>query len=103
MGQMAQSTGDYFAMLGRDEEARGEYLAAIDAYDQVLPDSPDFSKAENNKQIVREIVGEFQKTPLQDNTPLNTLDHYFDIETGLREDSTSEISNKTREQQHLKR
>ena len=52
MGQLAQSKGDYFTLLGRDKEARGEYLAAIDAYDQVLPDSPNFTEAHKCKETI---------------------------------------------------
>ncbi len=56
MGKLAQCKGNYFASLGKEEEAEEEYLAAIDAYDRVLPYSPDFSKAQNNKETVRKIL-----------------------------------------------
>ncbi len=60
MGQMAQSTGDYFVLLGRYEEARGEYQSALTTYEQVLSDSADFGEAQSNKQTVLKSLGELQ-------------------------------------------
>ncbi|MEG4506111.1 hypothetical protein QUA81_20915 [Microcoleus sp. F6_B4] len=61
MGQMAQSTGDYFALLGRDDEAKGEYLAAIAAYEQVLSDSANFAEANKNKEAILKSIGQFSE------------------------------------------
>lgn len=60
MGQMAQSTGDYFVLLGRYEEARGEYQSALTTYEQVLFDSADFGEAQSNKQTVLKSLGDLQ-------------------------------------------
>jgi uncharacterized protein YegL len=64
MGQMAQSTGDYFALLGRDDEAKGEYLAAIAAYDQVISSFSNFTEIQSNKQkLLKKIknIGDLQE------------------------------------------
>jgi tetratricopeptide (TPR) repeat protein len=75
MGQMAQSTGDYFALLGRDEEAKGEYLAAISAYDRVLPTSAAFGEAQNNQAIVMKNLGCLESLLFDAHKPLtNSLE-----------------------------
>lgn len=51
-GKVAESVGDYFAIIERYEEAREEYLSAIAAYDQVLSSADDFVTAQENKEIV---------------------------------------------------
>ncbi|MEG5060745.1 VWA domain-containing protein [Microcoleus sp. A2-C5] len=61
MGQMAQSTGDYFALLGRDEEAKGEYLAAIAAYNQVISSFSNFAEVQNNRPNLLKNIGDLQE------------------------------------------
>jgi hypothetical protein len=58
VGQVAQSVGDYFALLKQYEEAKEEYQDAIAAYDQVLPTFPDFLEAQKNKEITRQRLDE---------------------------------------------
>ena len=102
MGQMAQSTGDYFALLGRDDEAKGEYLAAITAYDQVLPNCLDFAEAQHNKEIARKIIVKFLETSLQHQVTVNALNQVFDIEMEFPEANTSKTLNQVQEQPDLK-
>jgi tetratricopeptide (TPR) repeat protein len=102
MGQMAQSTGDYFALLGRDDEAKGEYLAAIAAYEQVLPNCLDFAEAQHNKEIARKVIVKFLETSLQHEVTVNDFNQVFDIEMEFNEANTSKTLNQVQEQQELK-
>lgn len=79
LGQIAQSVGDYFKQIKRYDEAREEYLEANRAYDLVHSSSPDFADAQNNKNIVRNLLNELSNLPPVDDSkpPVMILNDWF--------------------------
>lgn len=62
VAQVAQSVGDYYALLKQYEVAKEEYQEAIALYSQVPANSSDFRAAQTNQAIVGQALEQFVAT-----------------------------------------
>lgn len=80
--QVAQSVGDYYALLQEYEVAKEEYQEAIALYSQVPANSPDFSAAQKNQAIVEQaleqLVGTVKANPVSPGQVLVNLSRWLD-------------------------